>query len=249
MKTKLASAFGLAMLAVAFSFSTSFACPETSQTTASVVESTVSESGMNVATLAEASAPEGQVGEVAAPAPVTGNIEAPSTEASAPSAIAFADAIPVEITETITVVVPGQKLEADEGVAIPASGIAKIEPSFSEESSQTVAHESEAKATAELSAQPGIAGAQIEVAEPAPAPAPGVAEIEAPSTDVNAPPAIASVDAVPVEITETVTIVVPGQKSEESDDDVEITGSAPEHTTAAPKLKLDEANTALDDRE
>jgi hypothetical protein len=67
MKIKLASAFGLAMLAVAFSFSTSFACPETQQTTASVVESTVSESGMNVAALA-ASAPERQVGEVVAPA-------------------------------------------------------------------------------------------------------------------------------------------------------------------------------------
>jgi hypothetical protein len=80
MKTKLASAFGLAMLALALSFSTSFACPKTSQTTASVVESTVSESGMNVATLAEASTPEGQVGEVAAPASVAGNIEAPPIE-------------------------------------------------------------------------------------------------------------------------------------------------------------------------
>jgi len=60
MNTKLASAFGLAMLAVAFSFSTSFACSETSHTTASVVESVVSESGMNVTPLAEASAPEGQ---------------------------------------------------------------------------------------------------------------------------------------------------------------------------------------------
>jgi hypothetical protein len=129
-------------------------------------------------------------------------------------------------------------------VAIPASGIAKIETSFTDESSQTAAPESEAKAAVELSAQPGIAGAQIEVAEPAP----GATEIEAPSTDVNAPPAIASVDAVPVEITETVTIVVPGQKSEESDD-VEITGSGPERTTVAPNLKLDEANAALDDRE
>jgi hypothetical protein len=76
MNTKPASAFGLAMLAVAFSFSSSFACPETQQTTASVVESTVSESGMNVATLAEASAPEGQVGEVAATASV---VSAPPT--------------------------------------------------------------------------------------------------------------------------------------------------------------------------
>ena len=118
MKTKLATAFGLAMLSVAFSFSTSFACPETSQTAASAVESTISESRMNVTTAAEVSAPEGQVGEVVAPASVVGNIEAPSADAAAPS-IAFADAIRVEITETATVVVPGQNSEDDEGAAVP----------------------------------------------------------------------------------------------------------------------------------
>jgi hypothetical protein len=80
MKTKLATAVGLAMLSVAFSFSTSFACPETSQITASVVESAVSESGMNITTLVEASAPEGQVNEVGAPGSAARNIETPSTE-------------------------------------------------------------------------------------------------------------------------------------------------------------------------
>ena len=104
MKTKLAGAFGLAMLSVAFSFSTSFACPETSQTTASFIERTVSERGMNVTALAEASAPEGQAGEVGAPGSVASNTEAPSTEPSAPS-VAFADAIPLETTETVTIVV------------------------------------------------------------------------------------------------------------------------------------------------
>jgi hypothetical protein len=210
MKTKLASAFGLAMLAVAFSFSSSFACSETSRTTASVVERLVSESGMNVTGSAEASAPEGQGGEVAAPASVISNIEAPSTDVNVPPAIVSVDAVPVEITETVTVVVPGQKSEDDEGAAIPASGIAGIEPSVTEESSQTAAPESEAKATAGLSA----AEAQIEVAEPAAV----VAAVAPPSTDVNAPPAIVSVDAVPVEITETVTVVVPGQKSEDIDE-------------------------------
>jgi hypothetical protein len=236
MNTKLASAFGLAMLAVAFSFSSSFACPDALETTSSVLASVVSESGPNVTTFAEASAVEGQIGEIAAPASGISKIEAATTDASA------ADPILVEITETVTVVVPGQKLEVDEGVAIPASGIAKIETSFTYESSQTAAPESEAKATVELSAQTGMAGAQTEVAEPAP----DVAAIEAPSTDVNAPPAIAFVDAVLVAITETVTIVVPGQKSEERDD-VEITGPAPEHTSVAPNLKLDEANTALEE--
>ena len=221
MKTKLATAFGLTMLSVAFSFSTSFACPETSQTAASAVESTISESGMNVTTAAEVSAPEGQVREVVAPASVVGNIEAPSADAAAPS-IAFADAIRVEITETATVVVPGQNSEDDEGAAVPGSGVAGIEPPVTEVVSQTTAPESEAKATANPSAQTGAAEAQIEVAEPAAT----VAAVEPPSTDVTAPSGIVSVDAVPVEITVTVTVVVPGQTPEDIDD-VEITGSEP----------------------
>jgi hypothetical protein len=191
MKTKLATAFGLAMLSVAFAFSSSFACPGTPQTTASVVESTVSESRMNVAAPAEARAPEGQVGEVVTPA-----------EPSGPSAVAVADGIPVEITETMTIVVPGQSSEDEEGPAIPTSGIAGIEPSVTEVSSQMAAPKSETKATIDLSVQTGTAEAQI-VDEPA-----------ATSTDVNAPAAIMSVDAVPVEITVTVTVVVPGQTSE-----------------------------------
>jgi hypothetical protein len=72
--------------------------------------------------------------------------------------------------------------------------------------------------------------------------------VEPSSTDVNAPPTVVSVDAVPVEITETVTVVVPGQTSDDIDD-VEITGTEPEHPTAAPNLKRDEATAALDDGE
>ena len=235
MRTKLASALGLAMLSVAFSFSTSFACPETSQTTASVVEGTVSERGMNVTALAEASAPEGQAGEVGAPGSVASNAEAPSTEPAAPS-VAFVDAIPVEITETVTVVVPGQNSKEEEGPAMAVSGIVVIEPSVTTASSQMAAPESETKATADLSVQTGTAEAQI-VDEPAAA-----------STDVNAPAAIVSVDAVPVEITVTVTVVVPGQTSEKIDE-VEGTGSQPEQPISAPNLKRDEATAALDDGE
>ena len=238
MNTKLASAFGLAMLAVAFSFSSSFACPETSHTSASVVESAVSEGGVNITPLAEASAPEARVGEIVPAPSVISTIDAPPTEASAPPAIVSADAVLVEITETVTVVVPGQKSEDDEGATIAASGIGVMEPSVTEESSQAAAPESEAKAT-ELSEPTAIAEAQIDVAP---------AAVEPPSTDVNALPAIVSVEAVPVEITETVTVVVPGQKLQDIDD-AEITGSEPEHPTAAPNLKRDEAPAALDDEE
>jgi glycosyltransferase involved in cell wall biosynthesis len=98
--------------------------------------SVVPESGTSVTPLAEASPPEGRAGEVAAPAPVLTTIAAPSTDASAPHAIAFADAILVEIIETVTVVVPGQNADEDEGAAITASRIAGIETSVTEESSR-----------------------------------------------------------------------------------------------------------------
>jgi hypothetical protein len=65
---------------------------------------------------------------------------------------------------------------------------------------------------------------------------------------VNAPAAIVSVDAIPVEITVTVTVVVPAQTSE-AIEKVEITGSQPEHPISAPNLKRDEATAALDDGE
>src|SRR5262245_37542863 len=84
------------------------------------------------------------------------------------------------LQETGTIVVPGQNSWVEESPAMPA-GIAGTEPSVSEESPQ-----SGAKSTADLSVQTGTPEAQI-VDEPAAA-----------STDVNAPAAILSVDAVPV---------------------------------------------------
>jgi hypothetical protein len=171
---------------------------------------------------------------------VVGNTEARSTEPSGPS---IANAIPVEITVTGTVVVPGQNSEAEEGPAMPA-GIAGTESFVTEAFSQAAAPESEAKATADPLAQTGAAEAQIEVAEPAAT----VAAVEPPSTDVTAPPAIVSLDAVPAEINVTVTVVVPGQTSE-AIDEVEITGPQPEHPISAPSLKRDEATAALDNEE
>ena len=121
MNTKLASAFGLAMLAVAVSFSSSFACPETSHTSVSVVESAVSEGGVNITPLAEASAPEAQVGEIVPAPSVISTIDAPPTDVNALPAIVSAEAVPVEITETVTVVVPGQKSQDIEDVEITGS--------------------------------------------------------------------------------------------------------------------------------
>jgi hypothetical protein len=72
--------------------------------------------------------------------------------------------------------------------------------------------------------------------------------VEQPSTDVNAPPTIRSVDAVPVEIVVTVTVVVLGQTSQALDE-VDIVGSEPEYPISLPNLKRDEATAALDDGE
>jgi hypothetical protein len=177
--------------------------------------------------------------EFAGPAAVVAPVEPPRTDLN--PAVLSVDAVPVEITVTMTIVVPGQTSEDDEGAAILASGIAGIEPSLTEEPSQTAAPEYEAKAPAEVAEQTGTAEAQIAVAEHA-----SVVAVEPPSADVNAPPAIVSVEAVPVEITETVTVVVPGQKSQ-AIDDVEITGAEPEHPTAAPNPKRDAATADLDD--
>jgi hypothetical protein len=85
---------------------------------------------------------------------------------------------------------------------------------------------------------------QIEAAEPAPV----GAGVEPSSTGVNARPVPLSIDAIRVEITETVTVVVPGQ-SENPDEVLEVTGSEPAHPIAAPNLKRDEATAALDDGE
>jgi hypothetical protein len=68
----------------------------------------------------------------------------------------------------VTVVVPGQRSEDDEGAVISGSVIAAVEPSVTEEPSQTAALQTEAKAAAEFPPQTGTAEAQIEAAEPAP---------------------------------------------------------------------------------
>jgi hypothetical protein len=172
------------------------------------------------------------------PGAVTGAIEPSSIDASAPTAIQFSDAIVVEITETATVVVSGQKLKDNEHVQITAAVISKSEPSSGDLPSRTAASESETEATGELSAETDIAGAQIEeVAKPASV----IARIEPPATDTSAPPAVLSVDSIPVEITET---VVPGQKSGD-DDDAQITESLSDHAGAV----LDAGTAALVDEE
>jgi hypothetical protein len=305
MKTKLASALGLALLAASLTFDSSFACPDTPGTTASAlptapeadamdreylpvqrsateapvaevdqpaavasvtdrsstevaapsatqsVNAVVADVTENVTLLAsesDATVEEGPSAQTSMtevsptesnePAAVTSAIESSSIDASAPAAIQSFDAIVVEITETATVVVSGQKLEDNEHVQITAAAISKSEPSSSDLPSRTAASESETEATGELSAETDIAGAQIEeVAKPASV----IARIEPPAADTSAPPTVLSVDSIPAEIAET---LVPGQKSGD-DDDVQITESISEHAVTV----LDAGPAAIDDEE
>jgi hypothetical protein len=215
MMIKLACAFGVAALAVSFTLSNSFACSEASEITASVFERVAAEGDANGSAL---KSNEEKIGETAEATPV----EASSTDASEPSAVVSVAAIPVELNETATVVVPRQKSDDDEDLAITASItsiIREIEPSSNDVETPPA---SEAQAIAEWKL---IFDAT---------PAPDVAENE-PVSIAN--PTIESVNATPVEIMVTVTAAVSIQKKEIQD--VEITGPTGEPAVAEPDGAVD----------
>jgi len=116
MMTKLVCALGLAMLAASFTFGSSFACSGATETTASALQTVVPESEAKVTEnlSAQTSTTEAQIAEVGQPASVVSEIEPSPIDASPAAAIQFVDAIVVEITQTVTVVVPGQTFEDNE---------------------------------------------------------------------------------------------------------------------------------------
>jgi hypothetical protein len=98
-----------------------FACSEAPEITASVSENVTTEDA-NIS-VPEPNITEGKIREVAKSTPV----EVSSADVSA--TIASVDAIPVEITETVTVA--GQK-SGDSELPTPVSNTSKVEPSSSE---------------------------------------------------------------------------------------------------------------------
>jgi hypothetical protein len=73
-----------------------------------------------------------------------------------------------------------------------------------------------------------------------------IGEIEPFSSDASSPPAIRFVDAIVVEVTQTVTIAVPGQDVEDNEEPLH-TGSIPDAPVAEPTVILEEQTTDLDD--
>jgi hypothetical protein len=222
MMIKLACALGAAALAVSFTLSNYFACSEAPEITASVSESVAAGGDANGSAL---KSNEEKIEETAEATPV----EASSTDASALSAVASVAAIPVELTEAATVVVPAQKSDDNEDLAITASItsiISKIKPS-----SNDVATSRASKAQATFFAESDIAEWKLIFDA---YPAPDVAEDE-PAPISNS--TIGSVDPTPLEIMETMTAAVSVQKTESQD--VEITGPAWEPAVAEPDTAIE----------
>jgi hypothetical protein len=197
MKTKLSCAFGLALLAASFTFSSSFACTETTETTSSSVQTGAPDNDANVMeTPSYGSGAQTGVAEAqSAEASIAIEIEQ-STDASP-----IGDAIAVEITQTVTIVVPGQSEANVTETPSYGSGV-----------------------------QTSVTEPQLAIDQPSP-----VAETEQ-STD-----APLTGDAILVEITQTVTVVVPGQIVEDNE--------GPTHTGSilGPSVILDVQTTAIDD--
>jgi hypothetical protein len=250
MKMKLVSALGLALLAASFTFSSSFACSQSSETTAFVLPTFVPD-----ATVAAQTGTE----EVDQPADVS-VIETPSVAESAP-ALRSIDSIVVEITQSGTIMAP-EAIDASEAEEVnqPAT-VSAIEPSPIDESAPVI-HSADAivveitqsvtivapeeiaapEADAKVTVQANIEGPARELDQPVPV----ISAIEPTPIDASTSSAIQSADAIVVEITQSVTVAVPGQKSEDNEE-VEHTGAtSPEHAATEPALMPDTETLALD---
>jgi hypothetical protein len=198
MKTRFSSALGFALLAASFTFGSSFACTDATETTSSSVQTGGPDNKANVMETPSygSGAQTGVVEAQPAEASIAVEIEQ-STDASPTG-----DAIPVEITQTATIVVPGL---SDANVTETPSYGRGVQTSVTE---PQIAIDQQSSV---------ISG----IEQPADAPLTG--------------------DAIVVEITQTVTIVVPGQIVEDNE--------GPTHTGSIlePSVILDVQTTALDD--
>ena len=259
MKTKLVSALGLALLAASLTFSSSFACSQSSETTAFVLPTVVPESDPTVAARTSTE-------EVDLPADVSA-IEPPPIVGSAP-VFHSVDAIVVEITQSGTIMAP-EAIDASEAaqtsiteeVDQPATVINAIEPSPIDESAPVI-HSADAivveiTQSVTIVAPEAIAAPETDADGRRPSwhrgaiaeldrPAPVISAIEPSPIDASTSSAIQSADAILVEITQSVTVAAPGQKSEDNEE-VEHTGStSPEHAATEPALIPDTETLALD---
>jgi hypothetical protein len=134
MKTRFSSALGFALLAASFTFGSSFVYAETPEATTSALQTVgpnnetnvieglpdgsggqagVAQPGVADASVAEAGVAEAQPAEVDQPSSLVSGSEPSSTDELSP-AIRSVDAIVVEVTQTVTIAVPGQDVEDNE---------------------------------------------------------------------------------------------------------------------------------------
>jgi hypothetical protein len=129
MKTRFYSALGFALLAASFIFGSSFVYAETPEATTSLLQTVGPNNETNVieglpdgsggqagvadASVAEAGVAEAQPAEVDQPSSIVSETELSSTDELSP-AIRSVDAIVVEVTQTVTIAVPGQDVEDNE---------------------------------------------------------------------------------------------------------------------------------------
>jgi hypothetical protein len=264
MKTKLARVLGLAVLAASFTCGGSRVYADALEATPSAMQALAPDADANgtgsINALPCASYDEGAetctvkapLAEVDQPSSPAGAIEpavteASSTEDSLAPAIQSADAIVVEVIETVTIAVPGQGAGDSEEAAVTGTipELPATEPILVVD----------AKATTDASAAPAIeadaivaeivqtvtvavsgqdAGATEEAAVTGSIPEPSatepVAVADAKATaDASAATAIEAVDAIAVEIVQTAAVAVPGQAEGDSEGPA-YTGSIPEAT-------------------
>ena len=129
MKTRFSSALGFALLAASFTFGSSFVRAEAPEATTSALQTVGPNNETNVieglpdgsggqagvadASVAEAGVAEAQPAEVDQPSSLVSETELSSTDELSP-AIRSVDAIVVEVTQTVTIAVPGQDVEDNE---------------------------------------------------------------------------------------------------------------------------------------
>jgi hypothetical protein len=267
MKTKLASVLGLAVLMASFTCGGSVVYADAPEALSSAMQTLAPDANANgtesVGTLPCASTDDGaetctvhaalaevdQLSPAGAIEPSV--IEASSTEAPAP-AIQSVDAIVVEVTQTVTIAVPGQDEDAEAPVLVESVP----EPTATEPVlvvanatiDATVATAIEADAiivevtqTATIAAPGQDAGNTEELAytgsQPSATESILVVSAEA-TTDASLTPAIEPVDAVAVEVAQTVAAAFPGLDAGDCEG-LAYTGSIPEPAIKEPVSTLD----------
>jgi hypothetical protein len=264
MKTKLARVLGLAVLVASFTCGGSLVYADALEATSSAMQTLAPDADANgtesVGALPCASYDEGAetctvkapLAEVDQPSSPASTIEpaataASLTEASPAPAIQSADAVVVEVIETVTIAVPGQGAGDNEEAAVTGSitelpatePVLAVDAEAATDAAAAPAIEADAIvfeiAQTVTVAVPGQDAGDTEesahtgsISEPSATESIPVISAEA-ATDASPAPAIEPVDAITVDVTQTAAVAVPGQAAQDSEGPA-YTGTIPDVT-------------------